>query len=208
MDSAFGLSKAFLPYKSLGVPEVGEVAARIGLGAEVSSEREALLAAMDGTSDNGVVVNGPHKENALFDCLRPYRSIFQIDSLGEMGLCSDLARSDLDIEFVVRLALEKFGRVSRFGILLSEYPSLVDEAYKLGIRVSGIHLHLGNYSADLRSHYDAIAAAAPILGDLSVRFYRPTMIMTLMGDSQTAADMIPVWKRAGGNDGGGDQDQE
>jgi diaminopimelate decarboxylase len=128
---------------SLGVCEV---LAGCGLGAEVSSIGELLLAERAGFTDR-VMVSGPHKSPDLIARLRP-NMLVSVDSVDELFMLTEQCPARLVLR--LRPDFTPFGEMtmgpgSRFGIPVTELENLPRHVRE---RVVGFHVYAGSQVLD------------------------------------------------------------
>ena len=159
-------------------PSLGlcEVLAAHGLGAEVSSIGELLLAQRAGFTADRLMVSGPHKAPALVERLREVPgALVSVDSVDELRMLSEV---DGPVRMVLRLRPDftPFGEMimgpdSRFGIPLEDLAGLRRELGARLDRVIGFHVYAGSQVLDgsaaaknLANAFDLGSRAGELLG--------------------------------------------
>jgi diaminopimelate decarboxylase len=147
-----------------------------GLGADVASAGELVIAREAGFAPQRLLVTGPDRSPALLSQLRAVpEALLSIDSLSELEA---LARQGLPHRAVLRLrpdfpctAVCTTGPDSRFGLVTDDLPRCRDFLGPGGVRVVGFHLFAGSQILDtaavvqhLRCALEQSLRAAEVLG--------------------------------------------
>ena len=161
------------PNASLGIVEV---LAECGVGADVASAGELLIAIESGFAPDRIFVAGPCKSPETIALLRSIpEAVISIDSLSE--LCT-LGREDLKNRAVLRLrpdfgssAVVQAGPECRFGVPFDDLAACRDELKSGAIEVVGFHVYAGSQVLEaakvighLRGALDLSLRAADVLG--------------------------------------------
>jgi diaminopimelate decarboxylase len=141
-----------------------------GLGADVASAGELLVALKAGIRSDRVFVNGPHKSAETLTYLQNApQAIVSVDSVSEL---ERLVHRDLPHRIILRLRPDYSSSAccgiasdSRFGIRLAELTTCGNLAASRGIAISGFHVFAGSQITDTRTAIDQLRRAA----DLTVR---------------------------------------
>jgi diaminopimelate decarboxylase len=141
-----------------------------GLGADVASTGELLIALRAGFAPERIFVNGPHKSpDMLAHSQSIPRAILSIDSLNELQM---LASKDLPHRAILRLRPDfhpsapcAAGPDSRFGIPFEELASCRGVLASRGLVVVGFHVFSGSQMVDAKAVIHHLCSAA----DLSLR---------------------------------------
>jgi len=147
-----------------------------GLGADVASEGELLIALEAGFSAERILVGGPYKSPETLALLRTIPEVLlSVDSLGELQM---LASLNQPMRVLLRLrpdfpspAVVAMGPDSRFGIPFADLPRCHDDLTSSAITVVGFHVFSGSQLLDsaavvrhLRGAMDLSLRAADVLG--------------------------------------------
>src|SRR5262245_15641988 len=158
------------------------ILAREGLGADVASAGELLIALAAGFSPSRIFLTGPDRSPAVLAELRSRPEVvLSLDSASELCL---LANKGPTHRALLRLrpdfcshATCSAGPDSRFGLTLADLPRCRDYLVSPGIRVVGFHVFSGSQVLSvegvldhLRNGLDLALRAADILG------FRPEII--------------------------------
>jgi diaminopimelate decarboxylase len=150
--------------------------AECGLGLDVASAGELVLAQEAGFAPERIFVTGPDKSPALRAQLRSVpEAVVSLDSLSELQL---LAGEDPPHRALLRLrpdfhctAVCPAGSDSRFGVVFEDLPRCRDYVASRGIRVVGFHIYAGSQVLDtaavvdhLRGGLEQSLRAADVLG--------------------------------------------
>jgi diaminopimelate decarboxylase len=150
--------------------------ARMGLGADVASAGELLVALEAGISPGRICVAGPYKTPETLAHVRTTGGpILSVDSLSEL---ETLAGGSYRYRALLRLrpefassAVVKTGHDSRFGVPWDELPRCRDHVASSGVAVVGFHVFAGSQVLDsdavvrqLRGALELSLRAAEVLG--------------------------------------------
>ncbi len=150
-----------------------------GLGIETVSPGEVLRGYAAGFRPEEVVYNGPVKTPAGLERLRRAGAPTLVaDSAADLerlaaffpGAATLLRLNpDLPVETHPHLATGRGD--SQFGVLPDDYPAVFARGRELGLRMRGLHVHLGsqlNNPADFAARLEVLAALRKRLGELEV----------------------------------------
>ncbi len=150
----------------------------LGLGAEAVSLGEVLRAYRAGFSPEEVLWNGPVKTEEALWALRERPPWVVLDSEGDLRRVSRLLpgarvllRVNPDLPVATHPHLATGRGESQFGVLPEEAPGLVSLARELGLRVLGLHLHLGSKLEaleDFLAGYRVLEGLFPKVGPVRV----------------------------------------
>jgi diaminopimelate decarboxylase len=129
------------------------VLADCGVGADVASAGELIIALAAGFAPERIVVTGPDMSPPMRAELRSVpQVIVSLDSLSELEL---LAEEEVPRRALLRLrpdfrcnAVLAAGAESRHGLVFDELPSCRDHVAARGIRVIGFHVYAGSQVLD------------------------------------------------------------
>lgn len=135
---------AFYAVKSNHYEGLLRVVVREGMGLEVASGRELAMALR--LKAKNIIFNGPGKtDDELTLALKhTERVIVNLDSVGELGRLSRLARARrTSIRAGIRIHSPVQGAWQKFGIPLEQLPSFWRRAHRQSlVQLQGIHFHL------------------------------------------------------------------
>jgi len=142
-----------------------------GLGCDVASGGELALALAAGVAPERIHLHGNAKSEAeLAQALAAGIGHIVVDNADDADKLERLggdARVQLritpDVAGDTHHAISTGQADSKFGVGLADAPALVE---RLGDRLEGLHLHIGSQLLDLDPFRRAIAALAPLIGDL------------------------------------------
>jgi diaminopimelate decarboxylase len=157
-----GRFKAFYPYKTNSLPYALSIIHGFGIGAEVSSLLELQLAKKLKAAD--VVFNSAGKTSQELDFAVGSATVIA-DSIDELGRIRQSAeRAGVEPRIGVRLNLNgsKKTELARFGVSSGEFPAFAKELGRLGLRLSGIHFHIGTALASPKPYVKALSRVAEI----------------------------------------------
>ncbi len=150
----------------------------LGLGAEAVSLGEVLRAYRAGFSPEEVLWNGPVKTEEALWALRERPPWVVLDSEGDLRRVSRLLpgarvllRVNPDLPRGTHPHLATGRGESQFGVLPEEAPGLVSLARELGLKVLGLHLHLGSKLEaleDFLAGYRVLEGLFPKVGPVRV----------------------------------------
>jgi len=150
----------------------------LGLGAEAVSLGEVLRAYWAGFSPEEVLWNGPVKPREALRALRGQAPVVVLDSREDLGRVAEelpgvrvLLRVNPDLPVRTHGHLATGRGESQFGVLPEEVPVLLREARERGLRVLGLHLHLGSALEDPEDFllgYRVLEALRPEVGPVEV----------------------------------------
>ncbi|MEI6620718.1 MAG: hypothetical protein WCP28_02260 [Actinomycetes bacterium] len=135
------------PYKTNHLPDICRTFAGLGLFAEVASDMDWWLARRIGVDGRRILSNGPHRSRAALAQVMAAGGTVILDSLRDLTIVEDIARTAGDVEFGVglRLGFRLGSRVHlRFGFELGsvEYDQVVSRIRAArGLRLAGLHCH-------------------------------------------------------------------
>ncbi len=147
-----------------------------GLGADVASAGELVIARAAGFTAQNILVSGPDKSPAVLEQLRSVPdAIVSVDSISELEM---LARQRLPHRALLRLrpdfrctAVCSAGPDSRFGLQMGDLPRCREFLGTRGVRVVGFHIFAGSQVLDaaaivhhLENAVDQAFRAAAALG--------------------------------------------
>jgi diaminopimelate decarboxylase len=160
-------SRFFYPYKTNGIPRLLSIIHGHGIGAETSSLLEMELAKKMGVRD--IVFNGPGKtREEIAYALRHATTI--IDSPGEARrVCEEAAAAGLRPRLGVRLSIgSTSAEWRRFGVAPDELAGVQDELGRCGLRLEGIHFHVGTGLRSPKPFVAAIRQVGTLIGSGAV----------------------------------------
>jgi diaminopimelate decarboxylase len=135
----------YYPYKTNSIPHLLEIIHNRGIGAEVSSLIEIKLAEKIGVKD--AVFNSPGKTSEeIADAIEESVTII-IDNLDELEVirkASDAAERRPVLGVRLNPLGSGGGEWSRFGISMHEIPQLLSRMSRMGLKLNGLHFHLGS----------------------------------------------------------------
>jgi len=142
-----------------------------GLGCDVASGGELALALAAGVAPERIHLHGNAKSEAEFaQALAAGIGHIVVDNADDADKLERLggdARVQLritpDVAGDTHHAISTGQADSKFGVGPADAPALVE---RLGDRLEGLHLHIGSQLLDLDPFRRAIAALAPLIGDL------------------------------------------
>jgi diaminopimelate decarboxylase len=157
--------RGFYPYKTNSVPRLLEIVHRQGFGAEASSRLEMELAERVGAK--GVIFNGPGKTDDEIGYAVDSGATIIIDGLDEAEKIGRISRSSgKGPRLGVRLCLKAANREwERFGVPPNELPELMGRLGGSGLRLSGVHFHIGTGFRDPSPYVTALATVGGLIGD-------------------------------------------
>jgi len=111
--------------------------------AEVVSKMEYQKAKTAGYPDSQIIYNGPNKEN-LMEVLK-YPTMINLDNFTEL---ETIIKHKKNIKSMIGLRLNSELKASRFGFNMEngEVEMAVKKLNKAGIKISGLHIHLGFFT--------------------------------------------------------------
>jgi diaminopimelate decarboxylase len=142
-----------------------------GLGCDVASGGELALALAAGVEPGRIHLHGNAKSEAelrqALDAGIGHVVVDNADDADKLERLGGDARVQLritpDVAGDTHHAISTGQADSKFGVGLAEAPALIE---RLGDRLEGLHLHIGSQLLDLDPFRRAIAALAPLIGDL------------------------------------------
>jgi diaminopimelate decarboxylase len=141
-----------------------------GLGADVASAGELLVALKSGMPPGRIFVNGPHKSLETLAYLQDVpEAVLSVDSVSEV---EKLAHTDRPHRIILRLrpdyassACCVVGPDSRFGIRFEELAACREVLASRSVEASGFHVFSGSQMSDATTVIDQLLRAT----DLSLR---------------------------------------
>ena len=153
--------------KSNNNPEIARILVNNGLGLDVSSGLELVLA-LDSGAD-GVVFSGPGKtdEELTLAVQNSDRVTVLMDSFGELDRLQKIAKlHNKSVKAGVRIMTGTHGIWRKFGIPLSDLPRFMELAEKSPhVNLTGLQSHV-SWNLDPDRHIEIIKAVGAALGDL------------------------------------------
>ncbi|SDF04668.1 diaminopimelate decarboxylase [Thermus arciformis] len=150
----------------------------LGLGAEAVSLGEVLRAYRAGFLPEEVLWNGPVKTEEALKALQASPPLVVLDSEGDLLRVARLLpgakvllRVNPDLPVATHPHLATGRGESQFGVLPEEVPRLLALARERGLRVLGLHLHLGSKLEDPRDFlegYRVLEGLFPEVGPVEV----------------------------------------
>jgi len=150
-----------------------------GLGAEAVSLGEVLRAYVAGFMPDEVVLGGPVKSPAtLVELARAGAPTLVADSLADLERIARLLpqapvllrlNPDLPVDTHPHLATGRGD--SQFGVLPEDWPAVFERGRELGLKMRGLHLHLGSSldnPADFAAGFEVLRTLLPRVGRLDV----------------------------------------
>lgn len=143
LDQIWG-TKNIIAYSFKTNYEVVEELKKINEFAEVVSKMEYEVAKTVGYKDSQIIYNGPNKEN-LLDILK-HPIMVNLDNFSEI---EKVAKYKKNINSSIGLRLNSGLKPSRFGFNLEngEAKKAIKILNKNGIKISGLHIHLGFFTS-------------------------------------------------------------
>jgi diaminopimelate decarboxylase len=153
--------------------------ARLGAGMDVVSEGELRRARAAGVPADRIIFAGVGKTRAeMAYALGEGILGFNVESEPELAALSEVAAElgrmarialrvnpDVDAKTHAKIATGK--AENKFGVPYDDAPRLYAKAAKLpGIKVAGVHMHIGSQITDLKPFRDAFALMRELVGDL------------------------------------------
>lgn len=139
-------------FKTNSLPWVVEEMKKEGFYAEVVSEDEYDLALLHGFQN--IIYNGPVKGKRTFCHALEHDAIINLDAKRELDWLKESGKKDVKVGLRVNFNLEKIcpgetsagDEGSRFGFSYEtgELQEAMDALSKMGIKLSGLHLHTGS----------------------------------------------------------------
>ena len=116
---------------------------KIEIYAEVVSKMEYQKAKTAGYTDSQIIYNGPNKEN-LLEVLK-YPIMINLDNFTEL---ETIIKHRKNIKSTIGLRLNSELKPSRFGFNMEngEAELVIKKIKKAGIKISGLHIHLGFFT--------------------------------------------------------------
>lgn len=149
---SFPRSKFFYSYKTNNLARLAREISKLGFGAEVASMEEMISAEVDGTASNGLIFDGPLKQEHELLYAMQRNCVIHLDSLQEAKSAAKFAvdlGSRCKAKFGVRLAHRYKESYSRFGFTPTELHELDTSGISKRILIEGIHIHTGSNLADI-----------------------------------------------------------
>jgi diaminopimelate decarboxylase len=153
--------------------------ARLGAGMDVVSEGELRRARAAGVPPDKIIFAGVGKTRAeMTYALGEGILGFNVESANELALLSEVAtalgktasiaiRVNPDVDAKTHAKISTGKSENKFGIPFKDAPELYAQAQTLpGIKVSGIHMHIGSQITDLGPFRDAFALMRQMVLDL------------------------------------------
>jgi len=176
---AFADGRVFYAIKANPRLRLLERLRRWGLGVETVSLGEVLRAYGAGFGPEEVVLNGPVKTPAELARLQSAGApVLVADSLLDLERIAAalpgaevLLRLNPDLPVDTHPHLATGRGDSQFGVLPAEYPEVFAAGKRLGLRMRGLHVHLGsqlNNPADFAARLEVLEELRPRLGELEV----------------------------------------
>jgi len=176
---AFASGKVFYAIKANPRLRLLRHLKRHGLGLETVSLGEVIRAYAAGFSPEEVVFNGPVKTPQALERLRSEGAPTLVaDSpvdleriAARLPGASTLLRLNPDLPVNTHPHLATGRGDSQFGVLPADYPAVFERGRELGLKMRGLHVHLGsqlNDPADFAARLEVLADLRPRLGELEV----------------------------------------
>lgn len=153
--------------------------ARLGAGMDVVSEGELRRARTAGVPADRIIFAGVGKTReemayALAEDIRGFNveSEPELDALSEvaagLGATAHIAlRINPDVDAKTHAKISTGKAENKFGIAYGDAPRLYAKAAKLpGIKVAGVHMHIGSQITDLKPFRDAFTLMRELVGEL------------------------------------------
>lgn len=153
--------------------------ARLGAGMDVVSEGELRRARAAGVPADRIIFAGVGKTReemayALAEGIRGFNveSEPELDALSEvatgLGRTAHIAlRINPDVDAKTHAKISTGKAENKFGIAYGDAPRLYAKAAKLpGIKVAGVHMHIGSQITDLKPFRDAFTLMRELVGEL------------------------------------------
>ncbi len=123
-----------------------------GIGADVSSVQELVLAFACGVPMSRISITGPGKSDDLLMLAITHGIVINIDSHGEFRRLLVLSQATRTVPTVHLRLCPQIQESSRFGMTRAEISSLLWSEPRASACVSGISFHLNGYAMDDRLH--------------------------------------------------------
>jgi diaminopimelate decarboxylase len=145
-------------------PAVFGLAAEAGVGIDVASPYETRCALEAGVPPAQLDVNGNSKDDGLINLAIEKGMLIIADSIAELMRIAELAKdhdkeprvvlrvSGFPLDKVTSPAIFTAGEWSKFGILISDIPSLLPWLDEMPVKVLGFHTHIGSQITDLDAY--------------------------------------------------------
>ncbi len=153
--------------------------ARLGAGMDVVSEGELRRARTAGVPADRIIFAGVGKTReemayALAEGIRGFNveSEPELDALSEvatgLGRTAHIAlRINPDVDAKTHAKISTGKAENKFGIAFGDAPRLYAKAAKLpGIKIAGVHMHIGSQITDLKPFRDAFTLMRELVGEL------------------------------------------
>ena len=153
--------------------------ARLGAGMDVVSEGELRRARTAGVPADRIIFAGVGKtrEEMAYALAEGIRG-FNVESEPELDVLSEIAaglgrtahialRINPDVDAKTHAKISTGKAENKFGIAYGDAPRLYAKAAKLpGIKVAGVHMHIGSQITDLKPFRDAFTLMRELVGEL------------------------------------------
>lgn len=172
---AFGDAKVFYAMKANSNFAVLRRLRAAGVGFEAVSPGELARTRFLGCAGSEVIVNGPAKSEEEYRHGSDMGATFVLDRAAEVPLLppgtSVLLRVNPALDVSTHDHLATGAAKSKFGIRLDEVAHTLQFARQYGLKVRGLHVHIGSAirdAADFGAAFEKLAALAPTLGGVEV----------------------------------------
>lgn len=142
------------PYKANHLPDICRTLARLGVRAEVGSDMDLWLAQRLDVDRTGIISNGPNRSPASLEQVMRDGGTVIADSLRDVRILQELARSTASGEFPVGLRINfPLGGNAHPRLGLQVGSAQFDEAVvgirrSTGLRLAGLHCHVPSHSVE------------------------------------------------------------
>jgi len=165
--------EALVVYGTKAFPNVAvmRLLAEEGLGADVASLGELAYARQAGIEGPRLIVHGNNKSDEELRAAGEAGALVAIDALDEparaaaAGVRRVLVRVTPGVEAETHEAIRTGHRGSKFGLDADEALAAIAAARDAGLKVEGVHVHVGSQLANGRAHLEAVGQ----LGEFAAR---------------------------------------
>ena len=165
-DAVGGRGRVFYGTKAFPNVALLDLFRAEGVGADVASPGELAFARRAGLSGAELVVHGNNKDGALLREAAAEGAPVVVDAPDEVGLASAAGVRDVLVRVTVGVDADTHEAIvtghhgSKFGLPAAQAQDAIAEALALGLRVLGLHVHVGSQLPDFTAQAETIVRLA------------------------------------------------